>query len=73
MRSHGVNFGFIGCSSTRESGLQANDPMQRRVDREIDEYRLLMLGHKWWNIPTDLEQQRIDLRRDLNLNHTMIR
>ncbi len=43
--------------------LQANDPMQQRVDREIDEYRLLMLGHKWWNIPTDLEQQRIDFAK----------
>lgn len=44
----------------KRSVLQANSPVQERVDDKINERRLLMLGYEWWDIPTDLEQSRID-------------
>lgn len=44
----------------RRRVLQATPPMQERVDEKINEQRLLMLAYEWWNIPTDIEQRRID-------------
>ncbi len=44
----------------RRKALQANPPVQDRVDDKINEHRLLMLSHEWWGVPTYLEQQRLD-------------
>jgi len=44
----------------RRKALQANPPVQGRVDDKINEHRLLMLSHEWWGIPSYIEQKRID-------------
>lgn len=48
----------------RRGRLQAEPQVQRRVDEEINEYRLLMLSHEWWGLPTDREQTRLNKARN---------
>lgn len=43
--------------------IKANKDIQMRVDREINEHRLLMLGRNFMNLPTDIEAQRIQKGR----------
>ncbi|BDS14006.1 glycosyl hydrolase family 18 protein [Aureispira anguillae] len=49
---------------TKRRSLQANSPIQERVDDKINERRLLMLAYEWWEVPTDIEQRRIDKALD---------
>lgn len=44
----------------KRRALQANRPVQDQVDYKINEHRLLMLAYEWWEVPTDIEQKRID-------------
>ncbi len=39
--------------------LRAEPKIQQRVDEEINAYRLLMLSHEWWGIPTEREEKRL--------------
>ena len=44
--------------------LKATPPIQGRVDDKINEHRLLMLAYEWWELPTDIEQTRINKALD---------
>ena len=44
----------------RREILKATDPVQERVDDQINQHRLLMLGYEWWGVPTNKEQLRLD-------------